>query len=135
MKILNFIIAAISFLFAAFQWNDPDPLLWIVLYGCVGVIALLAGLGKHWMPVTLLLAFVCVYLMGSRHEGVTEFLFNDDGQTMGNAMSKDFAYIEEWREYGGALIALLFLGAIAWTAGCCRIKPLTQIKSKPIPEK
>lgn len=129
MKIVNFVIAGICFLFAIFQWNDPDPLLWIVLYGAVGLIALMAGLGHHWMTLTAIGMATCIYLMGVSHQGVMEYLTNTDEQSLSNAMSKEFPYIEETREYGGALIALIFLSVVAWSSGCCRKKPMVEVKS------
>lgn len=118
MKIANFAIAAICFLFAYFQSNDPDPLLWIVVYGMVGMLALFAGLGKHWMPATALAAGVCIYLLGMCHDGLVQFLTNEDGQTVLNPMSKEYDYVEVFREFGGLVILLIFLSVIA-CSGCC----------------
>lgn len=121
MKIANLVIAGICFLFAAFQWNDPDPMLWIAVYAVVGVVALMAAFGKSSMILTGVIACVCAYLMGMEHHGVVEYLNNEDGQTLSNAMSKEHPYIEQTREYGGALIALLFVAFSSWSSGCCRV--------------
>ncbi len=126
MKILNFAIAALCFLFAGFQYNDPDPTLWIVIYGAVGVLALCAAMGKHWLPATALLAAVCIYLLGTCHDGFVEFMTNEDGQTIANPMSDDQPYVEVFREFGGLMIALVFLSVIAWTGGCCRKSDVSQ---------
>ena len=107
----------------------PTQLSWITIYGMVGVLALFAGLGVHWMPATALAAAVCVYVLGMCHEGFVEFITNKDGQTILNPMSKDFEYVELFREFGGLLILLGFLSLIAWSGGCCR-KQVTQISKK-----
>lgn len=125
MKILNFAIAGLCFLFAGFQYNDPDPTLWIVIYGAVGILAVLAGLGRHCLPAVAFVAAVCIYLLGTCQDGLMEFMTNDDGQTIANPMSDDQPYVEVFREFGGLVIALTFLSVIAWTGGCCR-------KKKPI---
>lgn len=130
MKIANFIIAAICFLFAWFQRNDPDPMLWISIYGAVGLMALFAGLGVRWMPAIVLAAGVCVYVLGMCHDGFVEFLTNQDGQTILNPMSKDFEYVELFREFGGVVILLGFLSFIAWSGGCCRSRPVKEIPKK-----
>lgn len=120
MKIANFIIAGVCFLFAFFQRNDPDPMLWVTLYAAVGALALLAALGKQCLPAVVLVAAVCIYVLGTCQAGLIEFLNNDDGQTIANPMSKDHEYVEVFREFGGLTIALIFLAVIAWTGGCCR---------------
>lgn len=52
MKILYAILALVFLLFAALQWNDPDPMIWITGYSLVAVSCALAALGRYpawWM--------------------------------------------------------------------------------------
>lgn len=47
MKILNLILSALFIVFAALQWNDPDPARWIALYGGIAVISAFAAFDKY----------------------------------------------------------------------------------------
>ncbi|MBK6933141.1 MAG: transmembrane 220 family protein [Saprospirales bacterium] len=47
MKIVNWLFAVLFALFAAVQYNDPDPLQWTVLYAGVAVFYALAALGRQ----------------------------------------------------------------------------------------
>src|SRR5262245_48677716 len=50
MKILNYLMTA-CFLFSVIvQYNDPDPLLWMLIYGCAGAACVLAILNRgNWI--------------------------------------------------------------------------------------
>ncbi|QXD24532.1 transmembrane 220 family protein [Opitutia bacterium ISCC 51] len=53
MKILNWILCFLFLLSAVLQYNDPDPLLWMIMWGAAGVACLLYGIGKlpKWLPI------------------------------------------------------------------------------------
>ena len=120
MKWLNFAIAAICFAFAALQYNDPDPLIWVGMYGAVGVFAILSALGWRLRLGAIALVGLCLFMMGRSAPGVYSYLTNKDGQTVSNAMSKEFPYIEETREFGGATLGLVFVACSFFSARCCR---------------
>jgi hypothetical protein len=43
-------VMSVVFALAAFvQWNDPDPLLWIALYGLAAALSLSAAAGRFWL--------------------------------------------------------------------------------------
>lgn len=46
MKTVYWILAVVFVLFTIVQYNDPDPIPWMLLYGSVGTNAALAALGK-----------------------------------------------------------------------------------------
>lgn len=48
MKIFNIILAILFALFAYVQINDPDPWLWVLLYGFVAVVSVLAAFRKYF---------------------------------------------------------------------------------------
>ncbi len=48
MRTLCFVLAALMVLFAAVQYNDPDGLKWMVIYGIPAILALVAGLRAEW---------------------------------------------------------------------------------------
>jgi hypothetical protein len=47
------IIAFLLFVFAGVQWNDPDPTLWIILYGVTGVFFVMAYKNRYYRPAVL----------------------------------------------------------------------------------
>lgn len=109
MKIVNIILAILFVLFAFFQLNDPDPILWVSIYLLVAVAAGLLAAGKFYPTFILFLGGVCLYFCASSIPGVIEYITNEDGNTLAQGMSYEYPYIEETREFGGALIALLAL--------------------------
>lgn len=55
-KHLGLIFAILFFLFAALQYNDPDPWIWIVIYGVVAMASFFQWIGKISDKVLLLLS-------------------------------------------------------------------------------
>lgn len=108
MRIACLIVAAIAFLSAALQYNDPDPLLWGAYYLGIGLFAVLSAAGFRLRLGFISLVIASVSLLMSTWPGVQQYLANQDGQTLANAMSKEFPYIEQTREFGGALLGLVF---------------------------
>jgi hypothetical protein len=107
MKIINILIAALFALFAIFQINDPDGFTWVVLYGYVAIMAVLAALGKYnlalLIPGVAIFALYFIYLIPS----VIEFITS--GEDLMNQMAPDKLYIEQTREAGGLLMGLIAL--------------------------
>lgn len=46
MKYFQFSLAIMFFFFAALQFNDPDPVQWIAIYGFVGIASVLTAIGE-----------------------------------------------------------------------------------------
>ena len=105
MKKVSSIIWALLFaLFAFYQSNDPDPLIWIAIYGASALLAILVMVNKVTRPVLYVVMFA--FLIGSW------LLWPDSFE--GLFLKEDGSYtpaIEEARESLG-----LFIGAIsmAW---------------------
>ena len=57
-KHLGLISAILFFLFAAVQYNDPDPWIWIVIYGIVAIASFFQWIGKVSDKVLLLFSVV-----------------------------------------------------------------------------
>src|SRR5688500_16693190 len=50
MRVANILMAAIFMLAVAVQYNDPDPIRWMTIYGLAAVSCFLAFRGKrHWI--------------------------------------------------------------------------------------
>jgi hypothetical protein len=124
LRIVSFVLAAIAFLFAGFQYNDPDPWIWIGLYGAAGISLSLAAIGMPVRGLAWATALASLVFAGIAVPGVWQYLTNHDGQTLANAMSKEHPYIEQTREFGGAIIVLIMALVAGWTA-----KPKLQTKN------
>lgn len=108
MKILNLILAAVFFLFAALQYNDPDPLVWMLTYSAVGTLCVLAALGGHFRWVVLGLGLALMAWMLSMLPGVIGWV-NDGMPSIAGAMKAETPHIESVREFLGLLVAVAAL--------------------------
>lgn len=106
-KTIHFIIAGVFVLFAAVQYNDPDPLLWILIYGAVALVAL----AKIYLPQVdfskLILTFLVLYALYAilYIPSFLEFLDHSDKANLVGKMKAEKPWIEGTRELGGLLIA------------------------------
>ena len=106
-KTLSVIFGLLFVLFAAFQYNDPDPEIWVPIYGFAAVACFMAyaGVGRWWF----FLAMAGVYVVAAYYQWppVFEgFLFNELGMRSVN--------IEMAREAGGLGICAVGMLLLAW---------------------
>tara|TARA_Y100001949_G_C15707199_1_gene209334 strand:- start:101 stop:469 length:369 start_codon:yes stop_codon:yes gene_type:complete len=107
------ILAFLSFifgLFAFYQFNDPDPLLWVTIYGAVFLIAFFKLINVYYSQriVYLLMLLILIYSTVFI-PGILEWLTQPNKEEIFGAMYKDKPYIEESREFFGLMIAVLGL--------------------------
>lgn len=110
MKITNLILAAMFLLFAFVQINDPDPLLWIAIYGVMAVVCIMAAFRSYLKPLLwILLAGFIVYMV-ILWPGLNEWLHQEDKSVLfDEGMKMQFPYIEESREFLGLLICVIVI--------------------------
>ena len=105
LRIVNIVVTLWFLSNAAVQFNDPDPLLWVAIYGTVAIIAGLAVFTRFYVPLIAVTLAVCLggslYLLPSVLE---LFLHHEPGDLI-SGMSPDRPYVEEARESLGLLIA------------------------------
>lgn len=107
MRILNFVLAVMFLAFAFLQINDPDPLLWILVYGIMAVICILAAFDIYSMKfliaiTVLLVGFSFVYI-----PGVLDWLKTENkADLFSEEMKASHPYIEESREFLGLMICV-----------------------------
>lgn len=110
MKILNFILAVLFLFFAFLQVDDPDPLLWILIYGAMAVLAVLAMFNMFFPKVTLTLLVIFIAYSLVYFQGVMEWLRQEDKSALFDDVAKmEHLYIEESREFLGLWICILVL--------------------------
>lgn len=110
MKVLNFTLAALFLLFAFVQVNDPDPLLWILIYGSMAVLAVLAMFKIYPRTVIIILLIVFFGYSLVYVPGVREWLNQEDkSELFDNVAKMNHLYIEEAREFLGLWVCIIVL--------------------------
>ena len=109
MKIFNFILALLFALFAIVQYNDPDPLRWIVLYGFVAFISLMAGFGRYYPWMNWLGIIICVIWSATLFPSIRELVGEHNTSDLIESMQATKPYIEGSRESLGLLLSAIIL--------------------------
>ena len=110
MKILNLVLAVMFILFAFVQVNDPDPVLWILIYGVMAVTCVLAAFGQYYRAVLagILIGYIAYSFVSL--PGVLVWLRSEDKSMLFDDIAKmQYPYIEEAREFLGLFICILVL--------------------------
>lgn len=105
VKIFGWVFGLLCIVSAGLQYNDPDPLLWMVIYGVTALVSFAVALNKlpYSVPLVLgiLLTVGAIYTFPETYEGFE----------IGKG---DIKNIEEGREAGGLLILSLTMFFFAW---------------------
>jgi len=112
MKIFNIIFCVIFVLFAALQYNDPDPYIWIPIYGYAAVLCWLAFKNKYYPKAYL--AGISVYLIYAiflffTKNGVLDWANEHHAENIVQTMKAEKPWIEESREFFGLVILIVVL--------------------------
>jgi hypothetical protein len=112
MRIFNFILAVLFLVFAFVQLNDPDPALWIIIYGVMAVVSIMAMFeyfNKRMLIILLIAygAYSTVYIPGM----IVWASQDNKAELFDNIAKMNHYYIEEAREFLGLLICVIVL---AW---------------------
>lgn len=106
-KSLSIVFGLLFILFAAFQYNDPDPEVWIPIYGFAAMACFMAyaRVGRWWFFAAMALVYVVAayYQWPPVFEG---FLFSEVGMRSMN--------IEMAREAGGLAICAAVMVLLAF---------------------
>lgn len=111
-KIFNVVFCLVFILFAAFQYNDPDPYLWIPLYLYAAVLCALAVKNKfypiaYFAGLFFYLAYA-VYLFFTT-DGVLDWINKHEAENIAATMKAAKPWIEDSREFFGLLILITVL--------------------------
>lgn len=110
MRIVNFILAAMFLTFAFVQINDPDPVIWILIYGAMAVLSIMAMF--EFYPEKFIIGLLVLFVIYSivYFPGVIEWLRQDNKSLLFDDLAKmQHPYIEEAREFLGLLICIIVL--------------------------
>ncbi len=112
MKIFNLIFVILFVLFAALQYNDPDPYVWVPIYLYAAILCWLAFRGKYYRPAYLLGILVygayAVYKFFDEN-GAWDWMTKHHAENIADSMKAEQPWIEESREFFGLVILIVVL--------------------------
>jgi asparagine N-glycosylation enzyme membrane subunit Stt3 len=106
-KNIYFVISGLFLLFAIVQWNDPDPLIWMIFYGVMSLIYILLALGKKFaFYLSVLMLTVSVVYMGFILPEIIKWI-KDGMPSIVQSMKATIPTIEYTREFLGLLLCII----------------------------
>ena len=112
MRIFNLFFCIIFIFFAALQYNDPDPYVWMPIYLYAAVLCWLA-FRKKYFPRAYLLG-ISVYAVYAIYKfvdenGVWDWMTKHHAANIADTMKAEQPWIEETREFFGLVILIVVL--------------------------
>ena len=112
MKIFNVVFFVIFVFFAALQYNDPDPYVWIPIYGYAAVLCWQAFKGKYYpkayiLGIVIYLAYALFLVFTGN--GVIDWATQHHAESIVQTMKAEKPWIEDTREFGGLVILIVVL--------------------------
>jgi hypothetical protein len=115
-KSIHLVFALCLLAFAALQFNDPDPIVWILFYGICATVPTLALFNRPTKAVFWIAVLLCIINLVFYASGAYNYFLHRTQEPLMQSMNPDKPYIEEAREFLGVLIALTFI-VISHTLG------------------
>ncbi len=109
MKIFNLIFCFLFIVFAALQYNDPDPYLWVPIYMYTAVLCWLAAKKHYYLKAYLLgIAVYAVYAVFKIFDanGLIDWIQLHHAANIAETMKAEQPWIEESREFFGLIILI-----------------------------
>lgn len=112
MKAFNITFMIVFVIFAALQYNDPDPYIWMPIYLFAAFLCYKA-LNKQYsrglyIAGLLVYGMYAVYLLFDK-TGVVDWAEAHHAESIVQTMKAEKPWIEETREFGGLLITMIVL--------------------------
>ncbi len=112
MKIFNIFFCFIFIVFAALQYNDPDPYIWVPIYLYTAVLCWLAAKQQYYTKAYL--AGIAVYTAYAVYKvfdtnGLIDWVSKHNAANIAETMKAEQPWIEESREFFGLLILISVL--------------------------
>lgn len=112
MKELNIFFIIIFIASAVLQYNDPDPVIWILIYLYAAWLCYAAFKGRYKPTLyylgLIVYAVYAVYLFFDK-DGVLSWSTEHNAENIMQSMKATKPWIEETREFGGLLICIIAL--------------------------
>jgi len=112
MKIFNFFFCFVFIVFAALQYNDPDPYIWIPIYMYTAILCVMAARKRFYRKAYWL--GICVYGVYAIYkffckDGVLDWIRVHHEENIAETMKASTPWIEETREFFGLIILIVVL--------------------------
>ena len=118
MKIFNGIFILVLMIFAAVQYNDPDPYVWIPIYLYAALLCYLSIKGIYYplmYTIGLIVYIGYAVILFFNHTGVMNWAEQHHAESIVQSMKATKPWIEEAREFGGLIIvSIVLLINMAW---------------------
>ncbi len=111
MRVLNYAFAVVFFVMAGLQFNDPDPVYWVAVYGGTGLVALSKALGRYSEFWAAIVIGAVVAGMINAFPGVLNFFEHGEFEEIWGPMMASKTYVESTLEFVGLLVALAVLAS------------------------
>lgn len=112
MKVFNIVFAFLFVLFAALQYNDPDPYIWVPLYLYAAVLCWQASRNKlypkAYVAGIIIYSLYAVYKIFDQN-GLLDWINLHDAENIAETMKAEKPWIEESREFFGLVILIIVL--------------------------
>lgn len=116
MKLFNLIFCGLFVLFAALQYNDPDPYVWMPIYLYSAYLCYQASqqlfYPRLYLAGVVVYSAYAIYLFFDK-TGVLDWARDHHAESMVQTMKAEKPWIEESREFFG-LVILIVVIAINW---------------------
>ena len=112
MKIFNIFFCFVFIVFAALQYNDPDPYVWMPIYLYSALMCWLAFRNKFYPTAYLVgIAVYAVYAIYKvfDHNGLIDWMTKHDSENIAETMKAEKPWVEETREFFGLVILIIVL--------------------------
>ena len=126
-RVTAILMTGLLILSAIVQWNDPDPLRWILCYS-VSAIITLSSLVRP-LPLSIPLIWGLVVLLSSLFVGM-DFLMSEeqfDWNSFWNVIAMKNEAVELGRELGGLLLVTGWMAMLAWRIKFTRMQQRTKM--------
>lgn len=109
-KVISIILALLFVSFVSVQFDDPDPLLWVLIYTNMVVICAWSAFRsphKYWIWITGVAYLIYAIFL---FPGALDWFKSPDRSLLFDDLAKmQYPYIEETREFLGLIISVLVL--------------------------
>jgi hypothetical protein len=113
MKVFNLVFCLVFIVFAALQYNDPDPYIWVPIYLYAAVCCWLAFRDRYYPKAyvagIIVYTAYAVYLFFAA-DGVLDWVQQHKAESITGSMEATKPWIEETREFFGLVILIVVLG-------------------------
>ncbi|MCU0419641.1 MAG: transmembrane 220 family protein [Cyclobacteriaceae bacterium] len=107
-KIINGLLALLFMAFAFVQVNDPDPLVWIAIYGSTAVACIMAMYRYYPRPYLAGLLVLFLVYLAFLFPGMVDWYRSADRSLLFDDVAKmQYPYIEEAREFLGLALCAI----------------------------